>query len=69
MTAERSTSAVRASLWAPLLIAAMLVSAPGCSSLYDLVPGHKEAELRDRVQHDDFPTAAQAMKSPSASGS
>ena len=34
-----------------------------------MVPGHQEAELRDRVQHDSFPTAAQAMQTPAASGS
>ena len=53
-----------------LIIAAMLLPA-GClgsansGSLADaLVPGRKEAQFRDRVQHDSFPTANEAMHSP-----
>ncbi len=69
MTAKQSTSSARVSPWWPLLISAVLWLLPGCSSLYDMVPGHQEAELRDRVQHDSFPTAAQAMQTPAASGS
>jgi hypothetical protein len=47
-----------------LLIATMLLASPGCSTLPDLIPGHKEAEFRSRVQNDSFPTAAQAAQSP-----
>jgi hypothetical protein len=64
VTAKRLTSSARVSPWLPLLISAVLWLLPGCSSLYDLVPGHKDAELRDRVQHDSFPTASQAMQTP-----
>jgi len=33
----------------------------------DLFPSHKEAEFRKRVEHDNFPTAAEALHS-SATG-
>ena len=64
MTAERSTFSVRGTLWACSLFAAMLLASPGCSTLPDLIPGHKEAEFRSRVQNDSFPTAAQATQPP-----
>jgi len=32
--------------------------------LADLIPGHQEAALRQRVEADSFPTAAQALHTP-----
>ena len=65
----------RSWLW---LGAAALLILTGCcgsgnssgssGSLADaLIPGRKEAEFRDRVQHDSFPTATEAMRSPAQS--
>ncbi len=65
--------------WLPSLlpIAGALLTVAGCcgsgnsgnsGSLADaLIPGRKEAEFRDRVQHDSFPTATEAMRSPAQS--
>jgi hypothetical protein len=59
----------------PLIGALMLLVAGCCGSgnssgspggLANIVPGHKDAELRTRVEHDSFPTAAEAMHSPAA---
>lgn len=69
MTAERSTVSIRGTLNAFLLLAAMLLAAPGCSSLSDWIPGHHDAEFRSRVQNDSFPTAAQAAQAPVTGGS
>jgi hypothetical protein len=59
-------------------IAAALLTLAGCSGpagssgnsggLADaLIPGRKEAEFRNRVQNDSFPTATEAMRSPAQS--
>jgi hypothetical protein len=64
VTAERSTFSVRGTLWTCSLFAAMFLESPGCSTLPDLIPGHKEAQFRSRVQNDSFPTAAQATQLP-----
>jgi len=50
-------------------LSSLLVAAPlaaGCC-MADLFPSHKEAEFRKRVEHDNFPTAAEALHS-SATG-
>lgn len=58
------------------LMTATLLSAAGCLSsndshrtsggLADLIPGHKEAALRKRVEADSFPSADQAINTPPA---
>ena len=70
MTPERSKLAAR--LWKSMvsLTGAALLLASGCcgsgtsGGLGDLMPGHKDADLRSRVEHDSFPTADQALHSP-----
>ena len=69
MTDKRSKCSAGVPLWLSVLTAAMLSFSLGCTSLYDLIPGHQEAEFRGRVQNDSFPTAAQAMQAPAPSGS
>jgi hypothetical protein len=52
------------------MTAAAIFSAAGCQSsapgessggLADLIPGHREAELRKRADADSFPTADHAL--------
>jgi hypothetical protein len=51
-----------------IALSATLFSVAGCQSMADLVPGHREAELKRRVDADkDFPTADQALN-PSLAG-
>jgi hypothetical protein len=60
-------------------MAATLLLVPGCLSsagpgettggLADLIPGHKEAELRKRVEADSFPSANQAHIQPGGNSS
>jgi len=57
-----------------VMMTATLFLAAGCLSsagpgetsggLADLIPGHKEAALRKRVEADSFPTADQALHAP-----
>ena len=63
---------------AMLLVAATLLSAPGCLSsagpggtsggLANLIPGRQDAALRQRAEADSFPTAAQALHTPPPQG-
>jgi hypothetical protein len=73
MTAERLKS-FSWTLHASLLIgAATVLSAAGCcglggsGGLVSLVPGRKEAEFRNRVEHDSFPTAGGDLHAPAGS--
>ena len=61
MTGEQSRSTPR--VWLSSLLLATLLPAAGCC-VADLFPGHKEAEFRNRVEHDNFPTAAEALHAP-----
>lgn len=58
---ERSRIPCRSTIASLVLAGFLLLSALGC----DLIPGHKEAALRKRVDADSFPTAAEALHSPS----
>lgn len=74
MTGQRFLHRIRH--WMAILTIATvtLLPAAGCLSsagpggtsggLADLIPGHKEAALRKRVEADSFPTAAQALHTP-----
>jgi hypothetical protein len=62
----------RSSLAAALLALTGCCGSGGSSSASGglanaLIPGRKEAEFRNRVEHDSFPTATEAMRSPAQS--
>jgi hypothetical protein len=78
VTAMSSKFFLRVSLSWLWPIAAALLTLAGCfgsagssstsGGLADaLIPGRKEAQFRDRVQQDSFPTASEAMRSPAQS--
>jgi hypothetical protein len=66
MTLDRKKLSLRTSVAALLLSGTTLLAVTGCSSITDAIPGHKEAEFRNRVEHDSFPNAAEAVHSQSA---
>ncbi len=66
MIGQRFSFRIRPWVAAMFFMTAALLSAPGC----DLIPGHKDAEFRQRVEKDSFPTADQALHTTvDASGS
>jgi hypothetical protein len=78
MTAKRSKLFQCVSSSSLLPYAAALLTMAGCcgsggssgasGSLADaLIPGRKEAEFRNRVEHDSFPTATEAARTPAQS--
>ncbi|MEI8374511.1 MAG: hypothetical protein WCJ35_16930 [Planctomycetota bacterium] len=74
MNGQRSSFRIRSWMALMFLMTATLLSAAGCLSssdshrtsggLADLIPGHKEAALRKRVESDSFPSANQAPHAP-----
>ncbi len=79
MIAKRSKLFLSGSISRLWPIAVVLLTLAGCSGpaassgtsggLADaLIPGRKEAEFRNRVQNDSFPTATEAMR-PTAQSS
>jgi hypothetical protein len=71
VTGKRSTFSLGVLPASLLLAGATLLSAGCCGSgnsggLANLVPGHQEAEFRNRVENDSFPNASEALHAPQA---